>query len=481
MRHPKWMAFIAVIMVLSLAALACGGGGGAPATDTPVPTKAPKATSTPEPVVEPTKAPKATATTETTSGGDGVTIDSDYAYIDNYDYVHVVGLLTNNTADTITNIELTLELTDANGKSLLTDSDGNPADSVPFYPILYTLSPGQSTPFDYWMSTDAGEPDEYTVTVTNFEDGRAERGDLSIENAQMIYDADGNAFFSGELVNLTNEPVQINSFAGAATDEAGANVYAADYTFAITRYLWPAGDEGGNDRTPFLVTLDGPLPEEATHWSAYWDAEIADAQDPSGVELDITNAYFDTYGSFHLVGTAHNTSSELLSVSLVAGLYDANGVVLDANSNTIPVYVGPDETMPWHISYFSNVNSNQDQSDALDSYTVQVDRYWTYETSFETVAFETANEDVSDDGDGLVTAAGEFTNDSGKALSSAIVLIAIYDGDDNLVAMDYTGVYPEGDAIADGDTMTFEVSVYIDPDADTSNFTFETIVQGYVK
>lgn len=493
MRYPKWTALIAVIIVLSLAALACGGGGGAPPTDTPVPTKAPKATSTPEPVVEPTKAPKPTATKETAvstdecaEGSNAVCVLNTYSYIDNYDYVHVVGVVINYTNDPVTNIEMSIELLDASGKSLLVGSDGNPADSLTFYPILYTLDPGQDTPFDYWTSTDAGEPDTYTVGVTNYDEGSTDRGDIALENSQSYYDADGNGYFSGELVNNTDAPVQINSFAVAATNEDGTMVYAADYTFSITRYLWPAGDEGGNDRTPFSATLDGPIPDEATHWYVYWDADIADAQDASGIELDITNAYFDTYGSFHMVGTAYNTGTELMSVALVAGLYDADGVVLDAQSNTIPVYVGPDETVPWHISYFSNVNSNQDESDRIDSYTVQVDRYWTYETSFETVTLVTneADDNLTDEGDGLWSASGTFTNDSGKELSSAIVIVAIYtSADDTLVAMDYTGAYPEGDAIKDGDTLNYEFSLYTDPEvsANIDDYYFVTYVQGYVK
>lgn len=485
MRYPKpLMAVLAVILSLSLAAMACGGGAAQP-TDTPQPTKAPKATSTTAALVAPTKAPEPTATEKSTTGGGGsgeVTILNSSSYVDYYNYIHVVGLLNNDTNKAITSIELTIELRDKDGNSVLKDYDDNSVESLTFSPALYTLAPGQNSPFDWYVSGDDIDPDEYVVTVSGYNTGDVDRPEagLEIENAQMITDDDGNLFFTGELVNLSDTPVLINAFAGAATDDDG-NVLASDYTFAITRYLYPAGDEGGNDRTPFLVTMDGPV-DNFTNWAAYWDADIADEMDPSGLDIEITSNYYDTYDYYHLVGTVTNNGDETLYVSLVAGLYASDGTVIDASTGSVPVYVAPGETAPWHIQYFAALNnSSTGAADVYDRYTVQIDRHWTYETSYDIVVLESANDDVGPGSDGIIEAKGDVTNSSDKELSSIAVVVIILDENEVPVAMEWTSIYPEGDSIAKGDTNSFDVSVYLDPDWDTSNYTFQTIIQGYVK
>jgi len=477
MKHPKWMAILAVISVLSLAALACGGG--AAATDTPQPTKAPAATRTPKPTedVAPTDEPQPTKADPVLTG-DGVEIVNSLSYIDNYDYVHVVGLIRNNTADPVTNILLEVSITDANGDTILRDGEA-PVDTADGYTALYTIAPDNETPFDFWTFVPDGmEASEYTVEIVSFDQGNIDRGELELQNAQMIADADGNLYFSGELVNLSNQPVLINSFAGAALDDNG-NVLASDYTFAINRYLQAAGAAGDYDRTPFLVTLDGPA-DQATQWSAYWDADLADEQDLVGVDFGEITTFYDDFGNLHLIGTAINNSNDPLYISLVAGLYAADGTVLDAATASVPIYVLPGGEAPFQFQYFSSVNFNQDQADLVDSYTIRVDRYWSYAPTFDTVELESANEDVGDDGSGIVKATGEVTNSSTKDLSSIVVIVAIYDGN-TLVGMEWTSLYPTGEVYAPGDTATFEVSVYLDPALDTTNFEFTTYVQGYVK
>lgn len=480
MKHPKWMAILAVITALSLAALACGGGGAA-ATDTPAPTKAPAATRTPKPteeVVEPTDEPQPTEEVVEPTG-EGVEIVNSRSYVDNYGYVHVVGLIRNNTADPVTNISLEVAITDENGETILRDGE-EPVDTAEGYTSLYTIAPDNETPFDYWTFVPEGmEAAEYTVEIASYDEGDIDRGELDLQNAQMIADSDGNLYFSGELVNLSDQPVLVNSFAGAALDDDG-NVLAADYTFSMNRYLYPAGSENDYDRTPFLVTLDGPA-DEATQWSAYWDADIADEQDGLGIDLEVTNSFYDDFGNLHLVGLATNTSNDPLYVSLVAGLYAEDGTVLDASTSSVPVYIQPGSDAPFQFQYFANVNYNDDQSELVDSYTIRVDRYWSYEPSFDTVELESSNEDVTlPDSSGIVEAAGEVTNSSNEDLSSIVVIVAIYDGD-TLVGMEWTSLYPDGDAYAPGDTAEFDVSVYLDPNVDGSNFEFITYVQGYVK
>jgi hypothetical protein len=184
------------------------------------------------------------------------------------------------------------------------------------------------------------------------------------------------------------------------------------------------------------------------------------------------------------VGNVTNDSDQTLSISLVAGVYADDGTVLDADTWTAPFYLGPGESLPYSFDYFSSLNRNPDEADKATKSIVQVDPYWTSTTSFEFVPLETQNDNGSLDGDATDQTwkfSGEVTNTSDKDLSSLIVVVGVYDGD-NLVATNWTSVYPpEGqDTIAASDTVPYEVSVYLDPSEDGTTFTFQTFVQGNV-
>jgi len=136
--------------------------------------------------------------------------------------------------------------------------------------------------------------------------------------------------------------------------------------------------------------------------------------------------------------------------------------------------------VPISFDYFSSVNSNPDELDRVSSYSVQFDAYGTYDTTFDVVALETANESSETGTSSNVEFTGDVVNNSGEALSSAIVVLALYDTDDNLVISNWTSVYPDGDTFADGETLPFSLTLYLAPDVDTTGWTFRTFVQGYV-
>jgi hypothetical protein len=474
MPYKKWNPIFAAVAALVLAALACSGGQA-----TQAPTSAPPADTA---VPKPTATAKAEPTQPTGIAAGELQVVSTSKYTDSYDYVHIVGEIMNQTERPLQNIELTLVAQDASGATVLQDSDDNPLDSDTLSPFLYSLAPGESSPFDYYFSLDNGEPDTYEVTVTGFETGDVNRADLDAENMQMVADDSGNLFISGEVVNKSDAPAEINSIAGAALDDANAVVAANGYG-PYAHLLAPAGDENGNDRTPFRIRLDSPG-DVATQWAVYFDADLFEDDLPAlSVQIDTLNFYTDTFGGFHLVGTVTNNGEEALTIGLVAGLYDADGVALDADTWTSPVYVGPGATIPYDFPYFSNVNSNSDQSGAIDKYTVQTDLhpFWTYTSSSEYVELETSNDDLQDQGDGYLAFKADVTNTSGQALSGASVVIGILDADGNLIATTSTYIYPDGDEFSPDATLSVETTLYVDPDLDASGLTPSTWVQGSVK
>lgn len=469
MKSTRSFKFIAALMALTLAMLACGGG-----------TTAKQPTRTPPPPTE-----EEEPTEVVTS--DDIEIVNQSTYTDSDDYFHVVGEIHNGSQRALTDIELTIEIKNEDGDSLLKDDSDEAVDSLTFSPLLSTLGADESSPFDYYISVDPEVETEIPaaedccqVTVTGQETGEVDRADLKVENGQMTTDSYNDIHLTGEIVNQGDTPAQINSLAGAVVNKDG-EIIAADWSSTLARYLSPSGAESGNDRTPFDVTLSGPV-EDVDDWTIFWDADQTEPPASTNLELDIARGYLDSLGYYHVVGTVTNNGEELLNVWMVAGLYAEDDTVLDANLISLPIYLGAGESLPYDFSSFSSVNNNQEEADRIDKFTVQVDHYWTYAVTSDVVALETSNED-NEFTAGSWAVKGEVVNSSDQDLSNLVVVADLHDAEGNILAVGWTSVYPSGDedAIAPEDTVPFEFTIYLDPDLDTSDLKFTTYVQGQVK
>lgn len=470
MKPMRSFRFIAALLALALAILACGGGTTAKPTRTPVP---------------PTKAEEPTEAVSTSD----VEIVSQSTYTDADSDFHVVGKIRNNSNKALTDIELTIEIKDADGNSLLKEDD-EVVDSLTFYPLLSTLGPDETSPFDYYLNLEEGvtpaEDDCCQVTVTGQQTGEVDRADLEVENGQMTTDKYSDIHLTGEIVNKSGRPVQINGLAGAVLNK-DAEVIGADWSSTVTRYLAPnednlsEDDKTGYDRTPFDITVSGPV-DNVDDWRIFWDADKVEEAAGTHLKIDIGRGYRDVASYYHVVGTLTNDGEEMLNVWLVAGLYAKDDTVLDADTYTVPINVGAGETVPYDFSGFDSVNYNEAEADRVDSFTVQVDHYWTYATTSDFVTLETSDED-NEFASGTWTVKGNVVNSSAHDLSNVVVVADLHDADGNILAVGSTTLYPEGDkeAIAEDETVPFEMTIYLDSDLDTSDLKYTTYVQGYVK
>jgi hypothetical protein len=445
----------AVVGVLVLSMVACGKSTVA----TPTPTSQPLVVNTP-----------------VTPASDLV-ISSTNSFVDSYGTYRVVGEVVNYSSTIITSIELTLEIKDASGNSLITDDNGNITPNTTISPMLYTLTPGEASPFEYSYDTTKGTPASYTVTISGKQTGVANRATLKSENVQLADDGSGWYYLTGELVNTGSQWAHINSLAGAVLDDTN-NVLSADWTSTYTTELAPTGDVSGRDRTPFEINF--PNPTNATQWSLYWDADVAENVTDYAFVVKVTNSYFDQNGSAHLVGWVTNNSDQPLGSLVIGGLYSADGTVLDASYSFLSIPMKPGEAVPFNISSFGSVDYNNEQASLVSSYTAQVDTYFTSPPSGEFVDLSAVGETIQKDG-ATWTYSGSVTNNSDKSLSSATVVVLVMDAQNNLIAMEYTTIYPSGDAIAAGETNTYTVSAYLDPAADATGFSTTTMVVGNVK
>jgi hypothetical protein len=93
-------------------------------------------------------------------------IASTNAFTDALGTYHVVGNVDNTSSMVFNSIELTIEIKDASGNSLLKDDNGNITPNTVFYPMLYNLAPGVTSPFEFSYDTTNGTPASYYVTIS---------------------------------------------------------------------------------------------------------------------------------------------------------------------------------------------------------------------------------------------------------------------------------------------------------------------------
>ena len=360
------------------------------------------------------------------------------------------------------NVEVEVEIFDANDVSLYVDT---------IYIDLYSLAPGETSPFSLYVFDDLPDADNFVATVVGNSVTDVERAIVDVANSVMTFDDNGNIHLTGELVNNTNQPLNVYGLAGAVFNANGELQVAEAYNVSI-RYLDP-GQSG-----PFRITMTGPKAGTAdiTDFVIYTDAEVTAPVAPINVTISDAVNYMDTFDNLHLVGQITNDSDKVLSIYMVAGLYDASGNVIDAASLTLPINaLKPGEFSPYDFDFWGAADSTAGFLDRAAEYSVQVDAYWTWETTTVLLDLTTANDTNDFDSFGG-TFTGQVVNNSGGPVDSVVVIVYLVDKESGLIVVtDYRYLFEE---IADGATLDY--TVYLDPEEgfDVNSAEYYIIVKG---
>jgi len=491
-KHRKYGLLI-FILSLAFVTLACSFGGGAEPAQAPPPTEPSAAPVEPtdipeEPtaVLEPTEVPTevpAAEPTEDISGEGGeeppiskaepegpppeneVYIEAINGYRDDLGTLYIVGLVTNNTDRVVDNIEVEIEVFDADNNTLFVEI---------ITTALNTITPGETTPFSYGIYDDLPEADHYVATIVGQGASEVEPTTVRVEGVTFVVDDSGDLHITGNLVNRSENPVHISGLAAATFDENG-DLYTADSHSVLVRHLDP-GEDG-----PFRVSMTGPEggSTDINEYEIYVDAQITDPAE--GFDLVFSDAhhnYLDAYDSFHLVGEITNNESEFLTLSMVAGIYDEDGNVIDAATTDIPTFsIAPGETLPYDFKYWGALNYKASSVDLASSYTVQWDPYWTWASTTEYVEISTEN-DVNEVDDFQITFTGQIHNDSGDELDGATVIVSLYSVETGeLVGMGYGGIY---DIIGANDRADYTVWIEIPNDFNVDEVEYVIVAKGEI-
>ncbi len=464
-----------LILILSLAFIlfACSSSGSSeptqgalpvePTGEQAEPTAAPaEATEAPE---EPTNMPEATealaeeTAEEPISGADETTpadepesetpppedtiyVKTINGYRDDLGYLHIVGLVTNNTDRVVDDVAVEVAILDSDGNTLY-------AEITTITP--FTLTPGETAPFSYWVSEELPEADRYSATVVSQSDAEIERATIKVDGVLLAVDDNGDIHLTGKIVNNSVKPILIDTLAAATFNENG-KLLTADSHSVIVRYLDP-GEDG-----PFRVTMTGPDSDsvDIAEYEIYVDAEVATPVEIFDFSTSESHYYYiDAYNFFHLVGEVTNNNNEFFTISLISGIYDVDGNVVDAATTDIPTFsIAPGETLPYDFQYWGPLNYQNGAIDTASNYFVQWDPYWTWSSSSENVELSTDNDNFELSAN-QVTFTGDVINDSGEEIQGATVIVTLYNKDSGeLVAMGYGGIY---DPIASYQTTPYQI------------------------
>src|SRR5271157_53101 len=406
-----------------------------------------------------------------------LSITSTNAFTDQFESYHVVGAVKNSTANALTAIQLTIAIKDAGGNSLLKNDSGGATPNLVFSPMLPSLGPGESSPFDFSFDTRKGKPASYTVKIAGYQSGKVERAAIKIANPQIADDQKGTLYLSGKLINTNSQWVHINALAGSVVGSGEAPL-AAGSSFIFDTELAPAGDPEQRDQTPFVISFPSPGAGQVD-WRIYWDANVDQAPMTDAVNLAFTNSYFDQNGNYHIVGYVTNKAATTLNPLLVAGLYAQDGTVLDAAYSFLTAPVDSGKNLPFDLSYFGNVNSNKSQAGRVRTFTVQADPARTKVPDAQSVELAASGVQIQKDG-AVWTFSGAATNNSGKSLSGATVIVTIVDAQNNLVAVASSYVLPSSGSYSPGSGISYQLVAALDPTVDASGFKTTTTVFGNI-
>jgi len=480
-----------LVLILSVAfiLLACSSSGGSeptqaahPAEPTATPAEPTEVPEEPTVASEPTEAiaeepteitnedvtdpgqPQEPVETKTPPPTNKLYTENINTYWDNNGYMHVIGLVTNNTTEIFDSIEVQIDIFDSNQILLY-----NTIESI----FLTTLAPGETSPFSHLVGDVISDPGSYaTAKIISQNPTDIERITIKIEGTTQIVDDFGYVHVIGKLVNNTQSPVMINGLAAATFTENG-NLYSAGPYTSIVLYLDP-GEDG-----PFRVTMTGPGEDsKINNHEVYLDAVTAIPVEYFDLTISENHHYYlDSSGGFHLIGEITNNHDEFLTLSLVASIYNEGGNVVDANTTEIPTFsIAPGETLPYDFQYWGPLDNKSGAFETARSYFVQVDPYWVFSSPAGHIDLITQNNSNQLLDSSQVYFIGEVLNNSNEIISSATIIVSLYDvKSEQLIATGYGLVF---DPINPNDKSNYEVWINVPMDFDMESVEIKIIAKG---
>jgi len=415
-----------LILTLLLVSLACSFVTNAiPETAIDGPTETPSAPHANPTAPVPNELPTTTTLPSQTPILSGLNLIEITFFQDDFENWIVSGLVVNNTNHAIDNIEVEIQALNPAGDSIYSEVVSA---------SLYTIDPNETSPFKSMIWEELPDLDHFYGSIVGQSYAEVERPALEIRGVVFTISDDGSyTHISGEISNngsepeISNngsEPAKINSLAVAIFD-TGGNLVSADVSTDLVRYLYP-GEIG-----PFRVSVATPATRrgEISDYALFTDAQLVSKEDNYEITFLEEHNYVDGEGDVHLIGELRNDSDLSLNISLVAGIYDEDNNVLDADTLSLALYsLAPGESLTYDFDGWEPLNDTRDLLDQVDTYTVQWDPYWTWKSSTDYITITTSDDSYEyDDFLQEMTFSGQIVNNTDHGVANAIIVITLRD------------------------------------------------------
>ncbi len=434
-----------LILLLSTLFLACGGSEAvAPSPTKETAQQAGSASPTPEPTATPAD----------------VVVTEAVLFRDASDTYHVGGRVTNFTDEVVGSVEIAATLLDEGGNLLSETTNYLPVD---------LLAPGGSAYFDlpFYDEIEGAADGVASVVAYEVEEMDSSPPSIDLQGVSLRFVPDeGLLYLTGEIVNDNPIAAHIAGItAGALQGERLVGVGQADI---FPQLLLP------NESGPFLLSVAGEGIE-----GARVDLLISATPTEADEAFSFTfadDAYFyaSVIGSYHLVGSVTNDGDVPVSLSLLAALYDAQGKVLDVSRANVPYDpIAPGDSATFDFQFWDLLNFVEGVGEKVSSYSIQVDRGWTWTTDYQMLPLDSVIETVSRDKDSIEVT-GSVTNHGSTDVDNVLVIVDVYDEGGNLVGT--ATAYEEGLAV--GKSCDFDLLVWLDPQLEDASLTPKVIARG---
>ena len=285
-------------------------------TEAPLPTEAIPEPTEPDP--EPDEPAEPDEPDEPTEASDLVV--TSHKTIQDDDWLYIVGVVQNNTAVPMTDVEVKAALYDENDKAV---------DVVSIYPYRDVIPAGELSPF----STSSNEWSDMVTYELEVSGEEGELPALAPEISQQHTREDGDWLdIYGEIQNNSESPMSWVKISAALFD-ANGEILNTNYNYSMLDLIPP----GGN--SPFSMSM-------TSEWSGFTDYQLfieADIEDePFELQVEVVSVETREESEWcYAEGEVKNISDEPLDlVNVVAGFYDADGNIIDtgwdfAEANTL--------------------------------------------------------------------------------------------------------------------------------------------------
>jgi hypothetical protein len=376
----------------------------------------------------------------------------------------VLGMMTNRSDETLGNAEITLDLLDATGTVVASDSIAE---------LSAGLAPGASIPFYVLFSEQYLAIDTINASVVSVGALAGEVLPLAFQKVNSSRFSNGVFYLVGEIVNPNTDPVLISLLRGATFSNDGK------LTTVFSCKVCPLSIEAGASAPFSMLSYNFiGMPGAYDDFQLYGSGIPVSL--PEAVELEVSDEQFacmDQMSNYHVIGEVVNTGDLPAQASLLGAIYDPDGNLVDVSTTSVLPGLIPAGTTGYYDFKFEGSYRDAPIDIAGHRWNIAVDPISSrcFEDDQAVVLLETREDNFTAEGNGGI-ASGYVVNTSEEMIELAYLVVLLRDPQSGKVVSlgtsDIPGLFEPGDGVP------FSILLFTPLDINSATLTLETFVVG---